>query len=456
MANIILGPIIGGLAHNRVKLWARADKATTLYAWVGTTPANAKPAGKTVLKAENGYAGVVQVDGLTPNKRYYFALQTAPRPAPPKSAFTAFRTFPPPRKAVSFKFVFGSCFLPLRSEPGLAFKHIRENQTDASFLLMLGDQIYADEYEQSGLNRFPQTLHDFRETYRLVWSNPYHRALLAQTPVFMTPDDHEIENDWHWKDKALTQPGFSDLSKWIRLFKRKPAVEQTFTAEKLNAGLRAIWEHQLMHAPGVHTPRGPLTYEIEFGAAAFLVLDTRTQRYLAGAERSMLGAEQWKTLEEWLLRVKDSHPVKFIASSVSIMSDLIIDNTNDRWTGFKSERERLFEFIARHEIQGVHFIVGDLHTAHEISAVLQAEGKTSVPIREFCASPFEQDPPVITQFFDMVARSPLLGRRKRHFTISQINYGVVHVDFTEKKKPQVKFEVYYENNGRWNIKTRSR
>ena len=85
-AKIILGPIIGGLSHERVNLWARADKTCTLYAWLATNPntGNAKLVGRKQLVASNGFAGMVTVKGLSPAKKYFFALTLDPKLVPPK------------------------------------------------------------------------------------------------------------------------------------------------------------------------------------------------------------------------------------------------------------------------------------------------------------------------------------------------------------------------------------
>lgn len=451
MTEIILGPIIGGLSHERVNLWARADKTATLHAWLGTRPngTDAKLVGKTQLKAATGFAGIVTLDKLGPAKKYFFALTLDPKVKPAKSAFHSFLTFPAPGKAKSFRFAFGSCFLPYRPEPGLAFKHLLENQRGISFLLMLGDQIYADLDQLNGLGHIAVTPDDYRRVYQHVWSNPHHRTLLAQMPTFMILDDHEVDNDWHFNDRGLTQPDISFINRFLRWLKGKPKDEQVLSPARMNAALQVNWEHQAIHAPTGLSPRGPLACEFEYGKAAFFVMDTRTQRFINGAERQLLGAKQWNMLEAWLLRVKDTHPVKFVVSSISVLSDMIGDFTNDRWTGFKEERNRLLFFLAEHGIEGVHFLVGDLHSAHSISANVKGPNRKTIPVWEFCSSPFEQKAFEFAHLLDQPASSPALYDRKRHFSVSEINYGIVEVDFTKKNAPRVRVELNYEKDGVW-------
>jgi len=454
LSNIILGPIIGGLSHERVNLWARADQSSTLYAWLATHQhaGAAKLVGRKQLVASNGFAGMVAIKGLSPAKKYFFALTLDPKLAPPRSAFRPFSTFPTPRQAKSFRFAFGSCFLPCKENPGLTFKHINENQNDLAFMLMLGDQIYADEVETNGLGHAPANINDYRKVYKTVWSNPYHRELLARTPSFMILDDHEVDNDWRWNDRALKVPGTSWLTRFTRLLSGRPKGEQHLSLTRTLAGLMANWEHQAMHSPMQMPPNGPLAYEFEFGAAAFFVLDTRTQRFLNKDERQLLGDKQWRMLESWLKRVKKTYPVKFIVSSISILSDMVGDLTADRWAGFDAERERLFALLAQEEIEGIHFLVGDLHSAHSFSANLLCQNGREIPIWEYCSSPFEQKPFRIAWLLDHPAKSPALREQKRHFTISEINYGVIEVDFSRKKFPRVDFKINYEKKGKWYTK----
>jgi phosphodiesterase/alkaline phosphatase D-like protein len=454
MANIILGPIIGGLSHNEVKLWARADKASSLHAWLSTKSdlSDAKLMGKTALASSSGFAGAVQIKNLKPAKKYFFALTLQPRSAPPKSAFQSFLTFPSPGKAQTFKFAFGSCFLPLRENPGQSFQHMLENQKSLSFLLMLGDQIYADDNKTNGLDHLALSLSDYRTVYKTVWSNPHLQKLLARTPAFMILDDHEVDNDWHWIDQGLSIPNFAGLSRFFRRITARPKEEQNLTPARVQAGLQANWEHQVLHAPGNLSPRGPLAYEFEYGKAAFFIMDTRTQRFLNYDDRQLLGKKQWGMLNDWLLRVKTTHPVKFIVSSISILSDLLGDWTDDRWEGFREERNRLLNTLAREGIEGVHFLVGDLHSAHAISADLYGPKGKTIPIWEYCSSPFEQQPNKLAWLLDMTAHSPALRNKIRHFAISEINYGVVEVDFS-KKHPKVDFLLNYEKDGEWFVRS---
>ncbi|NOH03749.1 MAG: hypothetical protein HND47_18195 [Chloroflexi bacterium] len=78
--------------------------------------------------------------------------------------------------------------------------HRRIEADDLRFGLFLGDQIYADVEKQNGLGRIAVTLEEYRAVYEYAWSRPAMRALLPDLPLFMTLDDHEVDDDWHWRD----------------------------------------------------------------------------------------------------------------------------------------------------------------------------------------------------------------------------------------------------------------
>lgn len=81
-------------------------------------------------------------------------------------------------------------------------------------LLLIGDQIYADEPTKVMLQRHPQlhrgatTFEDFALLYEYAWTHdPGIRQVLAVLPTYMIFDDHEILNNWNisptWRARAI-------------------------------------------------------------------------------------------------------------------------------------------------------------------------------------------------------------------------------------------------------------
>jgi phosphodiesterase/alkaline phosphatase D-like protein len=156
MTRLILGPMIGGLATNRANLWGRADGPGMLHAWIGKNPdlSDAQLSGKSLpLAGENGFAGVAPIDTLLSNTRYHYALTLSDSPPIPASgAYPSFTTFPASGERQSFTFAFGSCFRPADQNGGQIFTVLNAmcQRENIRFLLMIGDQIYADAYEYNG------------------------------------------------------------------------------------------------------------------------------------------------------------------------------------------------------------------------------------------------------------------------------------------------------------------
>lgn len=459
---LILGPLIGGLSHNSVNLWGRADKACALSAWIATRQdaSDATLTGQTDLADAAGFAGIVPIKKLKPESTYYFAL-ALDKKKPAQKQFRAFKTFPKPGQIRSFRFAFGSCFRLDDEHPGEAFRHILDHQKDLAFLMMLGDQIYADEWKHNGLGRVAVTRDEYRQVYLNTWSDPDLRELLANTPVYMTLDDHEVDNDWHWENTARDQAIVPWYTRAIRWLGGRPLAERRLPRERIRAALQAYWEHQGIHAPKMLLPMerekesgdfnlmeedaGSLAYTFYYGAAAFFVMDTRTMRVHNRDTQIMLGEAQWKVLKEWLMDVKDAYPVKFIASSSAFLFEMFGDIANDRWSGFKAERDRLLFFLAEKGIENVFILAGDLHEAHAISAELSGPDEKTIPIWEFCATPFKQEINWLAKLLIVEPASASLKNPQVHFSIGKINYGMVEVEFDKTGKPKVTYIVNYKD-----------
>jgi phosphodiesterase/alkaline phosphatase D-like protein len=464
MSRLILGPIIGGLSSRSAYLWGRCDGPATLYAWLGNEPdlSDASLAGQSLpVESVSGFAGVAPVQDLFPNCRYHYALTLSDTPPRPHAqGYPAFTTFPASGSRESFTFAFGSCFRPADENGGQIFHALEERRKadDLRFLLMIGDQIYADAFEYNGIGKIACTLQEYRDVYAYTWSRPALRQLLANLPAFMTLDDHEVDDDWRWLDRErrwATIPWWDMAIRWLQ---GRPPQERNLPLKRVQEALQAYWEHQGMHTPAMLQPPpldlagqyvlvpgqdGSLAYTFTFGAAAFFVLDTRTMRMRNRRERSMLGEDQWRVLETWLLSMKDAYPVKFLVTSSALLYSMWLDIPGDRWSGFPRERERLLHLLAANGIEGVYLLAGDLHAAHAVRAELFGPQERRIRLWEFCSTPFEQKSDKYTRYLYSARRYGPLAALERIFTIHQNNFGVVRVDLSGDS-PRVTYEVYGE------------
>lgn len=461
--SILLGPIVGGLSHNGANIWARADAPSTLHVWLATRAdlKDAKLAGKANLPARDGCAGFVKLKRLKAQTVYFYAASLG-KVRPKREDFHRFTTFPKPGAPRSFSFVFGSCYLPPDEYGGGTMDELKRHidSEPLRFGLMLGDQIYADDAKHNGLGRIPITLDEYRTVYEHTWSRPAMKAILPNLPLFMTLDDHEVDDDWHWRDAKRQWADIPRLNKFLRWLKGIPPQQRHLYPSRIRAALKAYHEHQAMHAPEMLIPlkadeegkfqfqrdnEGSLAYAFTHGGAAFFMLDTRTMR-VRGRDQSLLSEGQWKALQEWLLATKDQYPVKFLVSSGTILFPFWLDVTRDRWSGFPAERERLLEFLATNEIEGVRILTGDLHTAHAVAAELVCPSGRRIPIWEFCATPFEQASLAVSNTYHPIPTKWLRGQKKLFHQTGQ-NFGIVRVDF-DSSPPKVVFSLRY-NKGGW-------
>jgi alkaline phosphatase D len=469
MHKLLLGPIVGGLSHRRANLWGKASGPGVLHAWLGQEPflVDARLAGQSLpLRAEDGFAGTAPISGLFPDTSYYYALTLSSQPPDPiDGPFPEFTTFPLPGQPRPFSFAFGSCFRPVGDHSGLIFRALEERRQldELRFILMIGDQIYADEYNYNGLGSVACNLDEYRRVYQHVWSNKALRELLKNLPAFMILDDHEVDDDWTWADADRQRaqiPAWNRISRWLR---RRAPFEWKIPQQRVLDALQAYWEHQGMHAPHFELPpdlddndqyvldqsdRGSLAYSFTFGAAAFFVLDTRSMRIKSRSKRVILGEEQWQALEGWLLAVKDDFPLKFLVSSGAVLFQMWADLARDRWSGFSQERRRLLHFLAANGIKGVYILCGDLHSSHAIRLELYGHQGQALPLWELCSSPFEQRPNWLAKHTYLPVRGGPIRSQKKNFTIAENNFGVVRVDFSSSGQPQVGFEVYGEGGER--------
>ena len=270
-------------------------------------------------------------------------------------------------------FVFGSCRYLLRLFGGFVFegrgdktfksvlKQIAEgDRTDA--LIMLGDQIYADDLNFVGPD---SQVDEYLKRYRAAFSQKYLGALMASVPTYMTLDDHEIEDNWPHKADA------KDLQ------------------VKYPAAIHAYSIYQMSHSPlGVLNDSGTALagvpnhfwYEFSDGCCDFFVLDARTERR---DQTEIVSQEQMGELKSWLARGKKR--VKVIISSVPMFPDFV-DPSADKWSGFLAQRDELLNYVHDKKIRRVVTLSGDVHTS--MSVELVSEVDPNFRIISVVSSPF--------------------------------------------------------------------
>ncbi|UFP95929.1 alkaline phosphatase D family protein [Gloeobacter morelensis] len=332
---LLLGPLLRYVGESDATLWVETDGPCTVEVLGHATR---------TFHVEGHHYAVVCVSGLEPGRTYPYAVRLDgrkvwPEPDSPFPA-SAVRTIDP---AGPFKLVFGSCRVTLPHTPpytlakdadgrgrgidalyALAFRLCREApDTWPQVLLLLGDQIYADEVSPETRKfirsrRDPQTppgeqVADFEEYTHLywdAWSDPVLRWLFSTVSTLMIFDDHDMHDDWNisasWVAEMRAQPwwdarivgGF--MSYWVyqHLGNLAPAELETDglfgrVRAEADAGplLRTFAFRSDREVQGTRW-----SYCRSFGGVRLVVADARAGRMLEGAKRSMLDEQEWQWL----------------------------------------------------------------------------------------------------------------------------------------------------------------
>lgn len=264
----------------------------------------------------------------------------------------------------------------------------KTGRSNARFVLMMGDQIYADLFNRKIPIGRAETYAEFRKRYMTAFGSPNMRRLLRSVPTYMILDDHEIEDGWH-QGRLRTARG-------KRLFA---------------SAMKAYRSYQWVHGPRNYDER--LFYSFDSGGYPFFVLDTRTERYLEDvpdslANNHMLGTpsqsaaelNQLDRLLKWLVdQQKDNGDVpKFIVSpSVFVPNRLSAregrggsckqkvrrKKRSDSWPAFPHTRLAILEKIVKHSVQNVVFLSGDIHCANIAEMRFDNPGSEPLDIRAF-------------------------------------------------------------------------
>ena len=202
------------------------------------------------------------------------------------------------------------------------------NQEYYDVLLHLGDMAYNDGME---------TLDEYRASWRDWMSTPDYRNLFANSGMFATWDDHEIDDNSGF-DRETMDPA--------ELLRRQNAMD-------------AYFELMPIEAEG---PDYRLWRSFRWGLTAeIIVLDCRYER--RPSQGTYISDEQFAFLED---RLQNSPCMfKIVMNSVPITNMPIQWDiaASDRWDGFQDARNRLRDFINDNDIDNVWFVSGDFHVS---------------------------------------------------------------------------------------------
>ena len=192
-------------------------------------------------------------------------------------------------------------------------------------VLLLGDQVYADEVSpetrefietRRGSDTEPiEQVADFEEytrLYRESWSEPDIRWLLSTVPTVMIFDDHDVHDDWNiswlWVEE-MRRKGWWEaritgafMAYWVyqhlgNLSPPELEEDTVYPQVKAEADAGPLLRH-LAHSWDRESAASRWAFYRDFGDTRLLVLDSRAARVLSDGRRQMIDDDEWDWIVE--------------------------------------------------------------------------------------------------------------------------------------------------------------
>ena len=201
--------------------------------------------------------------------------------------------------------------LRMRDEP-------RERWPD--LLLLLGDQVYADEVSP-GTAAFAETrrhpeeppgrrvldYEEYTRLYKESWSEPAIRWLLSTVPTAMIFDDHDVHDDWNisqaWVDEMRATDWWDEhvvaamMSYWVYQHIGNVSPSEHDDHELLRRVKEAGDGTELLREFATRAVRetdgARWSYCRDIGRTRIVVIDSRAGRVLEEGRRAMVDADEW-------------------------------------------------------------------------------------------------------------------------------------------------------------------
>lgn len=337
MAELVLGPILRYVDERVATVWVQTDAACEVEI-LGSRERTWCVAGL--------HFALVAIEGLRPGADHPYEVSLDGETAwpPPDHAVppsTIRLADPDAPRRISF----GSCRISRPHEPPFTLRrhlHPEGHGVDAlralatraksdpahprpDLLLMLGDQIYADEpspaleaalAERERPADAPEDeladFVDYAMAYREAWSEPAIRWVLSTVPTAMVFDDHEIHDEWRtsqaWLDKMNAEPWFDrHIRAGLAAYWVFQHIGNLAPAELAAGGLLDEVRSQddatellaaRMDSEGRQTGHSRWSYARQLGDARLVVVDSRAGRDVEPGRREIVGQEEWEWIAE--------------------------------------------------------------------------------------------------------------------------------------------------------------
>jgi hypothetical protein len=383
---LVLGPLLRHVDPVSATVWVETDRPCEV-AVLG------RRAG-TFCVGGHHYALVV-VEDLEPGSStpYEVHLDGARAWPPDRSAFPPSRIRTPGGDG-PFRIAFGSCryATPGTVEPSQGIPpdaldtyaaRIAEFPEDEwpDALVLLGDQVYADELtpttrrwlsmrrsDEQAPNAQVADFEEYTRLYAESWSDPQMRWLLSTIPSSMIFDDHEIIDDWNtsatWREKVTGQEWWRNritgglVSYWVyqhlgNLSPQELAENKTWQAV-LGLGAESDDAEPILREMAQRADTEPASTRWSFvrrwGSARMIMVDSRAGRVLDERNRRMLDDAEFEWVEAAMRRAVNERVEHLIVGtslpwllphaihSIERWNETLAARHHGRWLGRLAER----------------------------------------------------------------------------------------------------------------------
>lgn len=324
--------------------------------------------GTALARPELGHAVHVEVEGLNPNRPYWYRFIAGRE----RSATGRARTTPALGQPLDrLRFAVAGC---QHYEAGYFTAHRFLAEQEPDFVYCYGDYIY--EYRGERFRNYPEgpvpavrlhsggeiyTIADYRRRYAQYKMDTDLQAAHAAAPWFTVWDDHEIDNNWASDiDQDGTPPEIFHLRQQM--------------------AMQAYYEHMPLRASSLPVGHSMQLYrQARYGNLLDLnLLDTRQYRtdqacgdvwgQPCGETRRRDAEMLGRTQEKWLAdRLKASDSTWQVLAQQVMMMDLdrqpgegVTENL-DSWAGYRVPRKRVLDTLRDLRIDSAIVLTGDEH-----------------------------------------------------------------------------------------------
>jgi hypothetical protein len=338
MPELVLGPLLRYVGETEAVVWVQTDAACEVEV-LGTRE-------RTFCVCGHHYALVCCGD-LEPGTWHEYEVHLdGERVWPVDDSFpaSAFRTYP---KEGALEVVFGSCRVAAPHVPPFSLRKDedpRGREIDAlhtlaqrmrnqpreewpDVLLMLGDQVYADEVSPATrafleARRKPSDppgervldFDEYSQLYRESWGDPTIRWLLSTLSTAMIFDDHDVHDDWNiseaWLEEMRRHEWWNRhilgalASYWVYQHLGNLAPGDHQEDELLRRVKEADDAEPILEKFALKADRETSGTRWSFcrnlGRTRLVVIDSRAGRQLEEGRRSMLDKGEWDWVAEQL------------------------------------------------------------------------------------------------------------------------------------------------------------